>query len=140
MTSYDSTIAGAPQTRSDTRALRNRFVSVLYVMVALWGVVQMFPDLGFVQFAVALLLACVATTCLALDARLRGYFVPNVVYFLVLVTWPVALPVYLIYALGWRGVGWSLLHACCLYALLMVSVMITFIVLFALGIPVTVAQ
>ena len=82
----------------------------LYFATLSWGAIQCFPQQGGVHYIFALLMASMAALWVVFDARHRGKPLVSIVQFLVLVSWPVAVPIYLISTRGVRGLGWSLLN------------------------------
>jgi len=121
--------------------MRNGFALLLYVAVAIWGIVQyVAAGNGIVLLCYNIIVASIATTWFALDASGRHRFIPDIVYYLVFIAWPVALPIYLIYVLGWRGLGWTLLHTFGLLVAYSIGFYAAFMVLSALGVTSEVAS
>ena len=86
------------------------FVVTLYVLTTAWGVAQVFSLHGGLQYLFALVIASAATLWAVSDARLRGHSILNIVQFFIFVSWPIAVPIYLVWSRGLRGLGLSLLH------------------------------
>jgi hypothetical protein len=99
-------------------ALRNRrtiFLCFSYVLAifAGWSQISSNPLLTDVLFpwlvAFTLVIAC------STDARIVGKPVPNIVQFLMLITWPLAIPICLIWTRRWWGVLWVLVFGVTLW-------------------------
>jgi hypothetical protein len=101
------------------RNSRRFLVLGLYLLVALWGVAQV--RLLQLYLPSALAIAAIATCWAVLDARRNGAPVLHIVQFLMFFTWPVALPIYLIWSRGARGLDLALFHALGLTAVLVVA-------------------
>ena len=44
------------------------------------------------------------------DSRKRGHPIVHILQLLMFLTWTVAIPIYLIWSRGWKGLGWAVLH------------------------------
>jgi len=122
------------QRSPEPRRTRNLFAAILFLLAALWGVEQAIaPYNGALYLVFALLMASAASGWMAFDAQLRSYSTPRVVYLIVFLTWPIALPPYFIYALGWRGVAWSALCAVGLLFAVFACFYVTFLTAWMLG-------
>ena len=94
---------------------RSGFVGFAFFLAFITGIVAARPNLGSIQFFLSWLVAfSLVLACLA-DARIVGKSVPPGVQFIMLITWPIAVPFCLIWARGWRGIGWLLLIAVTLW-------------------------
>ena len=90
-------------------------VGLLHVMVAGWGAHRAVSAstgaegsaLPIVVLTIAFSIVAVAT-CNA-DARQRGSPLPHSLQYVMLMTWPLAIPVYLIETRRWLGLVWSAL-------------------------------
>ncbi len=101
-------------------------VACLYALAALWGVAQArAPVNGVLYMLAALSMALAATLWAVNDARCRGKWLPHIVQFLMLLTWPLALPIYLVLSRKLRGVGLAILHAVALYAVMFLMLNVT---------------
>lgn len=91
---------------------RNRLVAGFYLVVAVSAFSQsLWPRNGL--FLWGLVLACASTATLACieDARSRGRPILTSVHFLIFLTWPMAVPIYLVQSRKWRGAVLSIGHA-----------------------------
>lgn len=93
-------------------AARRRYVRIMYVLAACWGVAQG-ADIatGAVYFLAALLLASTATLWAITDNRVRGTRLLRIVQLIYFFSWPLAALIYLAITRQWRGVGYWVLHA-----------------------------
>ena len=89
---------------------RKFYVVTLYVATVAWGIVQVFSQHGGIQYIISLIFGLTATLWTVSDARQRGRPILHIVQFFILVSWPIAVPIYLIWSRGKRGVGLLLLH------------------------------
>ena len=97
-----------PQPKSDFRWLS---IAQLYIASAAWGLVQVFTRNAGLYYLFALFMASMAAWWTVSDARRRGHPILHIVQLFVFLFWPIAVPIYLIWSRGLRGVGWTLLHA-----------------------------
>ena len=94
--------------RSDSRWIP--FVS-LYVVAAVWAVVQLFwGGNGGVYLLFWLAFAIPATTWVVMDGRHRNKPILHILQFVIFFTWPIAVPVYLVATRGIYGIGLTTLH------------------------------
>ncbi len=99
--------------QSSSSKLRRLLVITLYVSSLSWGVVQvMAPAVaGALYYLFGITMAGCAAWWAVLDARDRGKPILHILQLLVLVFWPIAVPIYLIATRGFRGLGLSVAHA-----------------------------
>ena len=72
------------------------------LLLALAGVRAALCDVAAVDILLRLIVACgMATACVA-DSRRMGRPMPGVTAFAILFTWPVAVPIYLVWSRGWK--------------------------------------
>ena len=93
--------------------LRRQLVITLYVSCLVGGVVQvMAPDVvGGLYYLFAIAMAGCAAWWAVSDARDRGKPILHILQLLVFLSWPIAVPIYLIKTRGFRGLGLSVAHA-----------------------------
>ncbi len=97
-------------------------VACIYALMAIWGVVLALAredSRAYLIFALASPSAM--ALWIAIDARRNNLHVVHVAYIFVFFFWPLAVPVYLIWSRGARGLCWAAVHALALYALIFVS-------------------
>lgn len=97
-----------PQHQSDYRWL---LVVQLYLSTIAWGAVQVFNQNIGPYLLFGIFMAATATQWTVLDARRRGHSIRHILLLLIVLFWSIAVPIYLIWSRGFRGLGWALLHA-----------------------------
>jgi hypothetical protein len=111
-------------TRSEEiNRLRNSFLAFVYLLSMLWGIYLVVSpddsplDLGFrIMVSIAVVMSCIY------DARLAQKAIVLSAQGVMLFTWPVSVPIYLIWSRGVkRGLLLSALHATLLYAVLVAA-------------------
>lgn len=108
-------------------------VVLIYAGMAMSGAMQLLtPHIGL-QLLLRALLASAAALWVRFDAHQRERPMLPIVQFVVFLTWPLAVPIYLIATRGWRGLGWSALHSVGLTMTLGVFFYTTLAVLYASG-------
>lgn len=90
-------------------------VVALYGLALFGGFIDAVSTNGLVMFLFSLLFATLAASWCAMDARIRGNPMLPVVQMIVLLTWPIAVPVYLIQSRGARGLLYLFIHGLGLY-------------------------
>jgi hypothetical protein len=96
---------------ADWRRLRRLAVLSFYLAIATFGAMQVsLPQSGFVAPLLALMAASTAAYGCVVDARFRGRPIVQSVHWIMFVTWPMAVPVYLIYSRKLRGVALIVMH------------------------------
>jgi hypothetical protein len=105
-----------------TRLLRNGFLAGLYFLSALWGarLIVSPPDPLLDLMFTGVVAVAVVVTCIY-DSRLSGKPIVQSLHWLMLFTWPIAAPVYLVWSRGRRGAMLAAMHAVLLYMTLLVS-------------------
>ncbi len=73
------------------------------------------PDPPAVDWILSILLAFIMVMLCQSDARQRQKPLTRSLGFVMLITWPLAVPAYLIWSRGWKGLWLTLLHALLLY-------------------------
>jgi hypothetical protein len=71
--------------------------------------------------------ASMAELCV-LHARIHGLPLPESFQWILFILWPFAVPVYFVWARGWKGFGYVALHAVLLFAVTWASAIATFFV------------
>ena len=82
----------------------------LYVAQIAMGATQCFPLNVAVYWVFSWLVATLASMWVVFDASHRGKPLVSIVQLIVLFSWPIAVPVYLITSRGIRGLGWTVLN------------------------------
>jgi len=99
-----------------TRVLRNSFMVGLYLLGALWGVrIAVLPPDATLDVGFGILMAIAAVASCVYDSRLVGKTIVRSILWLMLIAWPVAVPSYLIWSRGWKGVFLTAMHAVLFY-------------------------
>lgn len=94
------------------KRLRRIMLVGLYLLAATWGAMQAVPlRNGLVFLLFSFLIASVATYLCVLDARILGRPIVQSVHWIMFVTWPIAVPIYLIYSRRLWGLALAVLHA-----------------------------
>jgi len=97
----------------------------IYACAAFWGAVQVLSSNTLVILLGSVLFALLVTGWCVVDARKLGKPMLPVVQMIMFFTWPIAVPIYLIWTRGFRGLGYTLLHAAGLYAVMAAAVVLT---------------
>jgi hypothetical protein len=74
-----------------------------YFLAIITGIAVARPNPGFLTFLLSWLLALSLVIACVTDARIAGKAIPSGIQFVMLLTWPIALPICLIWARRWRG-------------------------------------
>ena len=120
--------AGTPFSDRERIAYRRYCLLALYVLAAFWGVAQIVsPTNGLIYFVTTILFASVATLWAIEDSRIRGVHIVRILQVLFFFTWPIASLIYLLATRQWRGLGWWLLNAMGLFAVMCGTFYPTFI-------------
>jgi hypothetical protein len=92
--------------------LRAVYLLFLHAMAFVWGAhVTIFEDPTTRELAIALVFAIAVVMACRADARIAGRPILHIVQFLMLLTWPVTAPGYLLWARRWWGLLWALVLA-----------------------------
>ena len=81
-----------------------------YVGQVVWGAMQCFTLVGVWYWFLSLLMASSAAMWVVFDAQHRGKPLVHIVQLMVMILWPIAVPIYLITTRGLRGLGWTILN------------------------------
>src|SRR5271157_2809879 len=88
----------------------------LYALAVVWGLVQFcYPIDQVLYLLFAATFAFTITYWCIVDGRIAGRPILHSFYWLIFFLWPLAVPIYLIWARRLRGLGFALLHAIGLY-------------------------
>ena len=100
----------APSVRGQVK-LRGIILLSFYLVVAANGAMQAFPSRGHgLGILLAVMAASLATYGCIVDSRIIGRPIVQSVHWIMFFTWPLAVPIYLIYSRGLRGVVLLILH------------------------------
>ncbi|MHC4970712.1 MAG: hypothetical protein ACYTG3_00085 [Planctomycetota bacterium] len=98
----------------DARSLRRfrlGFLLIAYVLFALRGARDAtLPEPCLSDLAMAFLAAIAVTKACVMDSRLVGKPLPRAARWVMFFTWPLAVPVYLVWSRGWVGLAWIAAH------------------------------
>jgi len=107
-----SEAAGSDRKLEAYRVWSRRCGVTLYVLAALWGIVQIvFVKNGGVYLLAGLMCALLATSWAVYDAKSREKTILPILQMLYFMMWPIGATVYLVSRNGWRGVLIAALHA-----------------------------
>ena len=107
-----SEAAGNDGRREAYRLWSRRCGFSLYVLAALWGIVQIvFVNDGRVYLLVGLICALLATSWAVFDLKSREKAILPILQMLYFLMWPIGATIYLVSRNGWRGVLIAALHA-----------------------------
>jgi hypothetical protein len=97
---------------SDKRKkLRRILLICLYLLAAIAGAMGTHASRSnAVQLLLPIMMASVATYLCVVDSRILGCPMVQSVHYIMFFTWPLAVPIYLIYSRGLRGLGMAVLH------------------------------
>ena len=84
-------------------------VALLYLGMMISGAGRVVGT-SLLQFLTGIFVAGVATSWTVADARQRRQPIVHSLQYLLLGTWPLSVPVYLVWSRGLRGLGWAVLH------------------------------
>jgi hypothetical protein len=104
------------------RRLRRVLGVSLYALAVAWGLFQVFhPNSGALYLLFAAAFSFTMTYWCIVDGRVFGRPILRSFYWLIFFLWPIAVPIYLIWARRLRGLGFALLHFIGLYAVCLVA-------------------
>lgn len=100
-------------------------VVCLYLLLALNGAVQVTrPESAALRLILSALTGSTATYWCVVDSRILGRPIVQSLHWIMFFTWPVAVPLYLVYSRKLRGLGIAVIHA---IGLLIVTALATFL-------------
>jgi len=103
-------------------------VLVVYFSFAALGFesASLADDSAYTPIDIVASLACAlfTTSWSVSDARRRGHPIVHVLQLLMFLTWAVAVPLYLIWSRGWKGLGWVVFHCIGLLAIATIFLLI----------------
>ena len=100
-------------TNRDSQTAFRRDVGVsLYLAVTAWGAVSaVWPDNALVYMLFWAVVSCTITTWCVVDSRILGCPILHSFHWLIFFTYPIAVPIYLVWSRRLRGLGIAVLHA-----------------------------
>ena len=99
-------------TTSVQERLRHVLGFSLYCLAVVWSLIEVrYPISGVPYLLFAAAFAVTMTYWCIVDSRVAGRPILHSFYWLIFLLWPIAVPIYLIWARGLRGLGFALLHA-----------------------------
>lgn len=91
--------------------LRNFIVIFIYFLFALWSVrTALFEGVQPVDIAISLALSAAMVKFCIVDSICRGGLLLNSFHWIIFFTWPVSVPIYLLWTRGIKGVLWAVLN------------------------------
>lgn len=109
-------------------------IVALYIMFALWGVIQLtMPENSVLYFATAFLSSLFATGWTIYDAKQHRIRIVPVLQMLHFFLWPIGAPIYLLYRSGMQGIFVAVVHGIGLMATLAAAFYLTFYILHFAG-------
>lgn len=102
--------------KQQKKSLKWLLLILLYSSFLMWGCVEILSSTTFLYLGICYFLASVAVQWAVLDAKERNEPILYSVQFIMLISWPVAMPIYLIYSRGLKGLGWCTVNIIGLYA------------------------
>ena len=107
----------------DSRPTLRRSIGVsLYVLAAAWGISQaLSPTNGLLYLLLCAAIASAMTGWCVVDSRILGRPLLPVLQMITFCTWPVAVPIYLVWSRRLRGLGLAVLHAVGLAAVYLIA-------------------
>jgi hypothetical protein len=109
---YESPQAHGDAGKVNRSSVRAVLVTCLYLLFAFSGVVQATrPGSAILSLIISLAIASTASYWCVVDSRNRGRPILHSLQAIILFTWPVAVPLYLAYSRGIRGLGIAVAHA-----------------------------
>jgi hypothetical protein len=102
---------------------RRRFlIAMLYVVAFIWGVHGASGQPSMLDVVLPLLTAFLATSACVADAELLGNPLALSIQGFMFFTWPIAVPIYLIWTRRFLGLAIVLAHAFCLVFSLLIAI------------------
>jgi len=94
----------------------------LYALAALWGLINVrHPTSGPLTLVFEVAVASTITYWCIVDGRIAGHPILYSFYWLIFFLWPLAVPIYLLWARRLCGLGFALLHAIGLFAVALLA-------------------
>ena len=109
--------------------IRQRFVLVaaLYLVIAVGYVVAVLrPEaVSVIRLVVSAAVATMAAYWCVVDSRVRGSPIVQSLHWIIFFTWPIAVPIYLVWSRRWWGLGLALAHGIGIYAVCLAAYHLT---------------
>ena len=103
---------------ADRTRLRRTIAVCLYVLTAAWGAARALrPDNAYLWLLFSAAIASAMTGWCVVDSRILGRPIVRSLQWIIFFTWPIAVPLYLIWSRRFRGFAMAFLHALGLCAL-----------------------
>lgn len=120
-----SPVSGSGARRSSSRSerrLRLALVGAMYAIAVATGVMGVLrPEHALSRLVLPIAVCSVMGYWCVVDSRMQGSPIVQSVHWIIFFTWPVAVPVYLIWSRRLRGLGLALIHAIGLYGVCFVA-------------------
>jgi hypothetical protein len=94
----------------------------LYALALVWGLINVrYPITGVPYLLFAVAVASTITYWCIVDGHAAGHPILHSFYWLIFFLWPLAVPIYLLWARRLRGLGFALLHAIGLFGVCLLA-------------------
>jgi len=114
-------------TVASLRAIRLACVITLYVAAGAWGVHATFQDgPDAVDFLFSVLFSLLVVFAAVADSKIVGRQMPSIVPFLMLCSWPVTVPGYLVSTRRWKGIALGVMFPLTLWLVYYFTAMATY--------------
>ena len=108
------------------RTLRNITVVAVYlIMIPVGSRAVIYAQPNRVDYVISLIIGILVTQFCILDAKILGKNLARSFYWLIFFTWPLAVPLYLMWSRGWKGLLWAFVHAFGLIVVIGISSAVT---------------
>lgn len=102
---------------SSESSLRLVLVVAMYLVTAVGNVIAVLrPEGVLIRLMLSLALCSIVAYWCVVDSRLRGFPIVHSLHWIIFFTWPIAVPIYLIWSRRLRGLGLAFVHGIGLYA------------------------
>jgi hypothetical protein len=103
------------------------YLIFIHLLALLWGIHRAAEaQSGPADLLLSLTVAITIVLACANDARIRRTPLVSIIKFIMLFTWPITAPVYLIWSRGWRGVLWAILWSITFYGIYIIPAVYVF--------------
>lgn len=93
------------------RRYRNFLIIYIYFLFSLWSIRRaLYEGIQFADLAISLVLSAAMVKFCAVDSRFRGKTLLLSFHWIIFFTWPISVPIYLLWTRGIKGVGWVVLN------------------------------
>ena len=90
---------------------RNFLLICIYFLFSLWSIRRaLFEGIQLADLAISFVLSAAMVKFCAVDSRCRGKTLLLSFHWIIFFTWPISVPIYLLWTRGIKGVGWAVLN------------------------------